>query len=155
MFLFSGATYWSQHSVYIPYNAFMGMSFLSLWLHLYFTWCGENWPSFPDSTCGRHLSSCSRGFTALVSSCFLCINRISIFLSLKGKVEKYPLQIPRAFPCSPSLHLYLLGTQSSHLSPSPSPSPTPHVLCLISRCAPCLWWPGSCGISAPQLLLVK
>lgn len=32
------------------------------------------------------------------SCCFLCINRISIFLSLKGKVEKYSLQIPRTLP---------------------------------------------------------
>lgn len=85
-----------------------------------------------------------------VSSCFFCINRVSIFLSLKGKVEKFPLQIPRALPppC-PVLHIFtckapcLFHLLTSHsLLHLPSLSLVFPVPCLpVSLYPPCLCCP--------------
>lgn len=112
----------TDHSIQgIACNAYINPFFLSVWLHLYLR-CFERIgllfqislvhyipPPVPSS----HLSP--------VSSCFLWINRVNTFLSLKGKAENSPIQVPRPRP--------------HHTGPSTS-SPVKHRASIFSPLTP-------------------
>lgn len=158
----------TDHSIQcIACNTFIDPFFPSIWLHLYLPCFERIGLLFQISLVHYIPPPIPRSLLSPVSSCFLWIDRINIFLSLKGKAEKYPHPSTKnpspITPCpstsSPGkrLCLHLLTSHSLLHLPSLPLVPLPLTPSLISLhplrlCCPqpiTSQWTGSCGFLTP------
>lgn len=175
----------TDHSIQcIACNAFIDPFFLCVWLHLYLMCFERIGLLFQISLVHYIPPPVPSSLVSPVSSCSLWIDRINIFLSLKGKAKKYPhpnTKNPSPItPCPstsspgkcPCLHL-LTSHSLLHLPPRPLVRPTPSLISLhpssvlstayhlsmnrilcVPNPSPACMGCSVC-ISAPQLLLLS
>lgn len=156
----------TDHSIQcIACNAFIDPFFLCVWLHLYLMCFERIGLLFQISLVHYIPPPVPSSLVSPVSSCSLWIDRINIFLSLKGKAKKYPhpnTKNPSPITPCPSTsspgkcpYLHLLTSHSLlHLPPRPLVRPTPSLISLhpLHLCCPqpiTSRWTGSCVFLTP------